>query len=88
MRNARTVVRRLFLPVACFAAAGWALGFGISYAMLPNRDLGTAVLLAFAGALLLLPWLLMALGIFQRMRAGEASEHADEHHDKGTHDAS
>lgn len=74
MSKVRTVVRKVILPVACFAAAAWALGFSIMYAMLPKRDMGISVLLAFAGILLLLPWLLMALSVVQRMRTNTSAD--------------
>jgi Zn-dependent protease with chaperone function len=82
MRPVRSVVRKFILPVACFAAAAWAFGFSVMYATIPKRDMGISLLLALAGIVLLLPWLLMALSVFQRMREGPVKEPRENHPDE------
>ena len=73
MRAIRPVVRKFFLPVMLFAGLTWALIFVFSFTALPRHGIGLAVLLAFGGIVMAAPWIVMALGVLQRMRAGNAA---------------
>ena len=72
MRTLRSVLRKLILPVACFACAAWAAGFVISFSAMHHRNVGTLVLFAIGGLVLLLPWLVITLAILGRMRGRAA----------------
>jgi len=74
MRALRTVARKFIFPVACFACVAWAAGFAIGFAHLRHHDLGKLVLFGFGGLVLLLPWLVIAVSLFERMRERAAHE--------------
>ncbi|HEY2347131.1 MAG TPA: hypothetical protein VGH80_14865 [Xanthomonadaceae bacterium] len=76
MQRVLAVVRNFVLPVACFAGSAWAFAFCFMYATLPKRDIGAAILLAFAGIVMSAPWIIMAIGVLQRMHLNaEEAEH-------------
>ncbi|HTA64132.1 MAG TPA: hypothetical protein VK753_01390 [Xanthomonadaceae bacterium] len=45
------------------------------YAQMTQRNLGISILLAFTGGLLALPWLAIALNVYQRLRKDAAVAH-------------
>jgi hypothetical protein len=75
------VVRKFIFPVACFACAAWVTGFGVGFTGMRHHDIGTALLFAFGGLCLLLPWFVIALSLFDRMRKNTETDNASKHDD-------
>ena len=82
MQRVRAITRKFVLPVACFAGAVWAFAFCFAYMAAPKRDLGLAVLFAFAGIVMSLPWIVIALSVLLRMRR-DVEDGETEHHGSG-----
>jgi hypothetical protein len=72
MRPLKTVVKALFLPIACFAFIAWVAIFVVIFIMLPNRSVGTATLIVIAGAVLAFPWMGLVMGLLRRMHADDS----------------
>ena len=74
MRALRSVARKFIFPVACFAVLAWAVGLVLGFLHMRHQNLGTFVLFGFGGLVLLLPWLVIALSLFERIREHAAQE--------------
>ncbi len=78
VRPLRTIVKALFLPIACLACLAWVGIFVVIYIRLPTHNVGMTTLLVFAGVLLVFPWMSLVMGIMRRMLA---DDRAPKNHD-------
>jgi len=73
MRPLQAIVKRLFLPIACFACIAWVAVFVVIYTKLPQHNIGITVLLLVAGIVLAFPWMGLVMGMLRRMQADDDS---------------
>jgi len=78
MRPLKTIVKTLFLPIACFAFIAWVAIFVVIFIMLPHRNVGIATLIVLSGAVLAFPWMGLVMGALRRLHADDSPP---EHHD-------
>ena len=71
MRPLKSIVKTLFLPIACFAFIAWVAIFVVIFIMLPNRNVGISTLIVLAGAVLAFPWMGLVMGVLRRLHADD-----------------
>ena len=81
MQRVRDVVRKFMLPIALLAGAAWVFAFLYMFIALPRHGLGYLMLLVLGGAVMAVPWIIMGLGVIQRMHEASVEAGKDESHD-------
>jgi len=77
MRRLKSIVKTLFLPIACFALLAWVAIFVVIFIMLPHRNVGIATLIVISGAVLAFPWMGLVMGLLRRLHADDNPPESD-----------